>query len=246
MKLINLFFFLVTINFFGQIQVQDAPANGNINTENPFLDASAYDLSIDSSSAGKGLVFPRTDLTTFAFNIANLYSGSSYFQTGFDGMIVYNSVSGNTLASVGDNNGLVTTVTPGFYYFSNPYGADNRNVTSGVWTPLGSTSVKNVTSTPTATATAINGAQVWVLSGSFIIPPANTTAEVSIPKPAGITGYYKMTTYIGGKTFRSDISSLTINIDPLALNVLVVTGSGLFSEVYPAGTYTYTLEYFKS
>ena len=61
-----------------------------------------------------------------------------------------------------------------------------------------------------------------------------------------MTGYYKMTTYIGGKTFRSEISSLTVNLDPLVTTVEVVTGNGLFSEVYPVGTYTYTLEYFKS
>ena len=141
-----LLFVLITTNFFGQIQVQDAPAFGNINAENPFLDASTYDLSFDASSAGKGLVFPRTDLTTWAFNIANLYSGSPYFISAFDGMIVYNSGTGNTPIDDGSGNNpsTATAVTPGFYYFSNPNGAANSNVTSGVWTALaGSTTISN-------------------------------------------------------------------------------------------------------
>ena len=81
----------------------------------------------------------------------------------------------------------------------------------------------------------------------FVAPiaPAVATAIVSISKPDGITGYYKMTTYQGGKTFRSEISSLAIDPSSLVTTVSVVTGNGLFSEVYPAGDYTYTLEYFK-
>jgi hypothetical protein len=135
-----LLFVLITSNFFGQIQVQDAPASGNINAENPFLDASTYDLSFDASSVGKGLVFPRTDLTTWAFNIANLYSGSPYFITAFDGMIVYNSGTGNTPIDDGSGNNPATStaVTPGFYYFSNPYDlSGGSTVTTGVWTPMG-------------------------------------------------------------------------------------------------------------
>jgi hypothetical protein len=53
-----------------------------------------------------------------------------------------------------------------------------------------------------------------------------------------------MTTYQNGRTFRSEISSF--DIDPLVLTNNVVLGNGMFTEVYPLGDYTYTLEYFKS
>ena len=151
-----LLFVLITSNFFGQIQVQDAPASGNIIAENPFLDASSYDLSLDASSSGKGLVFPRTDLTTWAFNIANLYSGSPYFITAFDGMIVYNSGTGNTPIDDGSGNNpsTSTAVTPGFYYFSNPYDlSGGSTVTTGVWTPMGGkATLGSITSSELATA----------------------------------------------------------------------------------------------
>ena len=83
---------------------------------------------------------------------------------------------------------------------------------------------------------------MYALNGIFTTLGVN--ALITIDKPLGMTGYYKMATYIGGKKFRSDISSF--DIDPLVLTNNVVTGNGLFSEVYPAGSYTYTLEYFKS
>ncbi len=82
----------------------------------------------------------------------------------------------------------------------------------------------------------------------FVAPiaPAVATAVVSLPQPVGgILGYYKMTTYVEGKTFRSEISFLAIDPSSLVTTVGAVTGNGLFSEVYPAGDYTYTLEYFK-
>ena len=125
---------LFSINLSSQIQ-SNGTATAAITGENPFLDASTnFDISVDPSSSGKGLVFPRTDLTSFAFK-TDLADGIN-FPTYFDGMIVYNSGTGNS--ATGDNNpSTATAVTPGFYYFSNPEGATNGNITSGVWTPMG-------------------------------------------------------------------------------------------------------------
>lgn len=106
------------------------PVYNGIPGENPFLDASSnFDLSVDvTSTSGKGLVFPRTDLTTWQFNIG-LLDGIT-FPTAFDGMIVFNVGTGNT-PTTGNNPTMTTAVTPGFYYFSNPTGVDN--ITAGKW-----------------------------------------------------------------------------------------------------------------
>jgi hypothetical protein len=100
-----------------------------IGNESVFLDASSYfDNSQTDNSAGKGLVFPRTDLTTFNFLNGPAYG--TYFPTYYDGMIVYNMGVGNTSSSQGVS---VTAVTPGFYYFSNPTGFQDLNFTGGKW-----------------------------------------------------------------------------------------------------------------
>ncbi|CAN1498678.1 hypothetical protein MCEGE10_00432 [Flavobacteriaceae bacterium] len=235
----------------GQIRANNVIAT-NISGESAFLDASGATggfSDIANSNIGKGLIFSRTDLNVFTFISPD--GDEDNYPTAYDGMVVFNTGSGTTpLLGSGIGSQLIT---PGFYYFSNPTPTPDFSSASGQWIQLGS-NVKNYTTTPIKTATSIDGAQVWAVKGSFSVPYAPTllvpnptyvsTAVVSIPKPDGITGYTKMTTYQGGKTFRSDISSLTI--DPLdLLNVSVVTGNGLFSEVYPGGDYTYTLEYFK-
>ena len=67
-------------------------------------------------------------------------AGGATLPTAYDGMIVYNTGTGNT-PSGGSNPTTSTAVTPGFYYFSNPnVNPDlfNPTITQGEWTPLGS------------------------------------------------------------------------------------------------------------
>lgn len=208
--------------------------------QNPFLDASTYfDISFDPSSAGKGMVFPRTDLTTFTFRIENM--DGINFPTAFDGMIVYNAATGNTLAAVSGNNGVVTAVTPGFYYFSNPNGAVNGNVISGIWIPLGNTASKNITATAIATAISVDGTPVYAIKGQFttVINSAITT----IVPPTGITGVYRITIFKGTSTLVFSPTVHSFDFSKTTDNV--VTGDTMFTQVYPLGTYNYTLEYFK-
>jgi hypothetical protein len=233
--------------------------------ENVFLDGSSnFDISANGSpSIGKGLSFPSTNLTEFQFIISDDFSD---FPTALDGMIVYNVATGSTMETtpfggIGQplkaDNGVVTSVSPGFYYFYNPIRLDEfleplpaDTVEFGKWLPLG-TGASGVVTVPvksynnlteTSTGISIDGKIVYAITGEFTTLGVN--ALITIAKPLGMTGYYKMTTYQNGRTFRSEISSF--DIDPLVLTNNVVTGSGLFSEVYPLGTYTYTLEYFKS
>jgi hypothetical protein len=224
-----------SFNLTAQVLSNNPVING-AQGENPFLDGSTN--FNDANSIGKGIVFPTTDLTTFTFK-TDAFDGIN-FPTALNGMMVYNSATGNTLSAVNGNNGVVTAVVPGYYYFSNP--GQTTDVTSGVWTPLSNSGIKNYSTTEIATSTSIDGKQVYVIKGTFHAGGIN--ALVTIDKPLGMTGYYKMTTYQNGRTFRSEISSF--DIDPLVLTNNVVLGNGMFTEVYPLGDYTYTLEYFKS
>jgi hypothetical protein len=249
--IISCLFLMLFATLNAQISLSNSP-NLDIVNSNAFLDASTTFSSEAGANpyVGKGIVIPSVDLENFEFDLT-LADGIT-FPTFFDGMIVYNNATGIT-SILGNRSSTATDVSPGFYYFSNPTGSttygstgDNSIATAaGVWTPLGSGSVKNYTTTPIKTNTSIDGAQVWAVKGSFVA--TGTTALVSIIMPAGMTGYYKMTTYLQGlsvKTFRSDISEFKMT--PLVPNTdNVVTGNGLFSEVYPAGTYDYTLEYFQ-
>jgi len=113
--------------------------NGNttniITGENPFIDLSSFSDPFGVPiNQGKGLYFPRTDLTSWTFITSNM--SDTDFMTGFDGMIVYNSGTGNTVAG----QGQVVAVTPGFYFFSNPtiVIGDQPTITSGQWESLGS------------------------------------------------------------------------------------------------------------
>jgi len=132
-KILKFFFFSLFIFTACHVTAQvntNQPAYNGIPGENPFFDASSnFDLSLDVTSAsGKGLLFPRTDLTKWQFNVG-LLDGIT-FPTAFDGMIVFNVGTGNTSTS-GSNPIISTSVTSGFYYFSNPTGS--VDVISGRW-----------------------------------------------------------------------------------------------------------------
>ncbi len=212
--------------------------SANIPQSNAFLDASTSYSSLagENNNKHKGLVFPDVNLTTFQFE--NVIADGTTFPSFYDGMIVYNTATGNTLTT-GNNPSTTTSVTPGFYYFSNPNGANNANVTGGIWIALGAGVSKNITDTEAEMPIKINGEQLYAINGTFTA--SGTSALITVAKPAGMTGYYSFTIYKEGKTFRREIRSFDINIT----DNNVVTGNGLFSEIIPAGTYNFVLEYFK-
>ncbi|WP_060873507.1 hypothetical protein [Myroides odoratus] len=111
-----------------QINTSMVP-NTTITFDHPFLDASEYTNGVPNNQ-NKGLYFPSTDLTKWAFKTDNL-DGIS-FPTAFNGMVVYNSATGNTLTDV-SKSGQVVAVKPGFYYFFNPDNADGTSVVNGYW-----------------------------------------------------------------------------------------------------------------
>jgi hypothetical protein len=217
-----------------QVRIVNSASNSAINSSSAFIDASSDSSNNATTNVGKGLLYPRVDLTTFAsFSGTPTGIGTSY-PTRFDGMVVYNTGTGNTLVGA---SSTIVAVTPGFYYYNNK----SATLTGGVWTPFidGSSLVKNVTSTEVALSTKVNGAQLYAINGTFTA--TGSSASVSVPVPSGMTGYYSLTTYIGGKTYRREIYSF----DTATSTNNVVTGTGAYSEVLPAGTYNYVLEYFK-
>lgn len=231
---------LFVYNANAQILTNSVPS-ANIPQSNAFLDASTSYSSVagENNNKHKGLVFPDVNLTTFQFE--NVIADGATFPSYYDGMIVYNTATGNT-STTGTNPSTSSPVTPGFYYFSNPNGVTNANVAGGTWKPLGSGAsgaVKDISATEVVLDIKIDGAQLYAIKGSFTTD--GVSAAVTITKPTGMTGYYSLTTYKDGKTFRNQI----ISFDTVATTGNVVTGSGFMTEVYPAGTYNYVLEYFK-
>lgn len=238
---------IITISLFitkvsAQILTNTVPT-ASILGSNAFLDASSNYSSTagESNNNHKGLVFPDVILTTFQFE--NVIADGATFPSYYDGMVVYNTATGTTLTT-GIRSSTATAVTPGFYYFSNPNGATNGNVTAGVWTALGggstSGSVKDITSTEVVLDKKIDGALLYAIKGTFTA--TGTSTAVTVTKPTGMTGYYSMVTYKDGKSFRSTIYSFNTTV---STGANVITGNGVFAEVYPAGTYNYVLEYFK-
>ncbi|MDY3317261.1 hypothetical protein PG630_08080, partial [Riemerella anatipestifer] len=101
--------------------------------KNYFYDATFN--TFDKPSLGKGLNFPRTDLTKFEFSTTDL-GGYQYSRTAFDGLVVYNTATGKTGTNAA-TQGQQVDVTPGFYYFSNPNATeDTTDVSAGKWVRL--------------------------------------------------------------------------------------------------------------
>lgn len=123
-----------------QVNLQ-SDAQTTITYQNPFLDASGYNSF--PNNQGKGLLFPRTDLTSWEF-IKDQLGMYNNFKTAFDGMIVYNTGTGNTISDPA-KGGIQVAVEPGFYYFSNPtadpndnFGGGSTDISQGKWVRLGS------------------------------------------------------------------------------------------------------------
>ncbi len=191
------------------------------------------------ANVGKGIVIPSVDLVNFQFDLT--YADGFTFPTYFDGMLVYNNATGNTLTT-GNRSSTATAVTPGYYYFYNPNGASNGNVTAGVWRPVGGGSAKfDVTSAETATNTLVASKQVYAIKGTFAA--TGTSTAVNIPAPTGMSALYGITIYKAGTNTVYDRSLYSYTIATTAGNA--ITGSPSMSVVYPAGTYDYVIEYLK-
>ena len=183
-------FLVFTKVSFAQVNVQSVP-NAVIYNQNPFLDASGYRTA--AKDIGKGLYFPRTNLTTWEFETSSINPGR--FATYFDGMIVYNSATGQTVADV-TKGGKQVSVTPGFYYFYNPNKtAPGGNINEGEWRRLDSTAksgpwnIQNTTDIATDNSSDIyQMGKVAVGVDNFPSSPSSTNVKLYVEGDVEVNG----------------------------------------------------------
>ncbi|RMZ59329.1 hypothetical protein D1632_06710 [Chryseobacterium nematophagum] len=224
--------------FNAQVRIADSNANSSAANSSAFIDASSNPAFNLSPEKGKGLLYPRTDLTLFTtfggqtpFGIPNNYPNF------YDGFMVFNTATSGQ-AGVGTTEGGV--LTAGYWYYDNKSGTIN----GGTWKPVGGSGASpkvDILTTETMTNTLVNSAQVFAIKGSFTATGASTA--VNIPAPTGMTSLYSITIYKAGTgtVFSRDLYSY----DLVATPGNAITGSPTMSIVYPSGTYDYVLEYLK-
>ncbi|WP_042721685.1 tail fiber domain-containing protein [Flavobacterium sp. B17] len=245
-KYINAFLLcsLVTISVGvkAQVRIVNSTTNSAIANSSSFIDASSNSILNSTTNEGKGLLFPRTDLTLFtAFGGSPIGTPAS-FPYYYDGLIVYNTATSG-VAGVGSTQG---TLTAGYWYYDNKSGTIN----GGTWkllssgsTPIsytGSTSVNlNGTSferaalTGDVTASAnSNSTTVTKIQNKSVSSTAPTNGQVlkyntttSAWEPAADAGLTSEADGIIG----NEVTSATTN------GGLIVSGSGTAASPYTLG-----------
>ncbi|RMZ57885.1 hypothetical protein D1632_16350 [Chryseobacterium nematophagum] len=114
--------------FYSQVRIANSTANSSAANSSAFIDASSNPSYNATTNVGKGLLFPRTDLTTFsAFSQGPFGIGNNY-PTFYDGFIVFNTANSG-IAGVGSTEG---TLCRGFWYYDNP----STTINGGTWKPV--------------------------------------------------------------------------------------------------------------
>jgi hypothetical protein len=136
---------LISSNYsYAQLSSTEVLNEGGSPNSLSFFDGSSSTSYNSFNSAGKGLMFPRIDLTTL--KTTDIFDGGSIGQANYnpnyyDGLVVYNTVSGSIVSTdpmgsiLGDNFDL------GFYYYQNVSGTLN----GGQWLPLDGSFTKTIT-----------------------------------------------------------------------------------------------------
>lgn len=221
---------------FAQVRIVNSSANPAAINSSAFIDASSNITANNSTNVGKGLLFPRTDLTTFAsFGFTSATGIPNNYPNHFDGLVVYNTATSGT-AGVGSTQG---TLSPGYWYYENKSGTIN----GGTWKPVAAAvnPKENILTTETVTNRQINSAQIYAIKGSFqasgtSTSPTSYTNAVIIPSTGSL---YRITIYQAGTN--NVYSNSVYSYDKTNGNF--ITGSPSISVVYPSGTYDYVVEY---
>jgi hypothetical protein len=132
MKRVIILAYILCVAYTGhaQVRIVNSANNTGLNNSPAFIDASSNPNVNGSANVGKGLIFPRVDLSAMTAFPSVTAGIPSSFPTRFDGMIVYNTATTGT-AGVGSTQG---TLSPGFWYYENKSATN----TGGTWKPLGS------------------------------------------------------------------------------------------------------------
>ncbi|RNA63288.1 hypothetical protein D1631_15820 [Chryseobacterium nematophagum] len=128
-KILPIVFVLLVSCFYGQVRISNSILNTVAPNSSAFIDASSNPEYNLSTNVGKGLLYPRTDLTTFmAFSGLPVGIPNSY-PTYYDGFMLFNTATSG-VAGVGATEG---TLCRGFWYYDNP---SSSSVTGGTWRPF--------------------------------------------------------------------------------------------------------------
>lgn len=225
-----------------QVRNNSIPANAAANGTTAFLDASSSISWNGTNNQGKGLVFPRTDLTAMTSLLAPVNGIPASFPTRLDGMIVYNTGSGATKTGATSVN-----VTPGFYYYENK----SNTLNGGTWKPLGSgvsAPTRDFThGTPIDTGVTIASKKVFAVTGTFTHAGGITH---DLDMPAGFDKMMQIKIYrISGTdaSVKNLVGTTLYSYEVVGGKIRVNFGQGgILSTSYPEGTYEYILEYTKS
>jgi uncharacterized protein (TIGR02145 family) len=156
----------ILVSWFSSSQVRMTGIGISASNSSAFIDASSNTTNNGTVGNGKGLVFPRVDLSTFTFvgstGVPNNYPSR------YDGMIVYNTKTGGT-ANVGTTVG---TLAPGFWFYDNK----SATTTGGTWKVLGGSASKFTDGTTTPADAVFTGGNVGIGTAS---PNASAALEVN-------------------------------------------------------------------
>jgi uncharacterized protein (TIGR02145 family) len=172
----NIVLIIAIVVFESGLNAQVRQSNGNAlgaaSNSSAFFDASSTPTWNSSTNIGKGMIFPRVDLSLFtSFSFTGSIVPSNY-PSRFDGFVVYNTKVGG-VAGVGVTEG---TLTRGFWYYDN----DATTVNGGTWRPLNTGSQGITGLLPNGTIvgnTAFWDGTQWVVDNDNLI---NNGANVGI------------------------------------------------------------------
>lgn len=223
---------LSAVNFsFAQVRIVNSATNTAVNGSSAFIDGSSNSTTNSTPNVGKGLIFPRTDLTNFTAFGGSPVGIATSFPSRFDGMIVYNTATGGA-AGIGATS---EALFPGYWYYDNK----STSVSGGTWKPISAGGKENILTTETVTNRLVNNAQVYGIKGTFTATGSSTA--VTIPAPANMSALYAITIYKTGTNMAYAKELYSYDTTTGA----AITGSPSISVVYPVGTYDYVLEYLK-
>ncbi|MDR1763977.1 MAG: fibrobacter succinogenes major paralogous domain-containing protein [Dysgonamonadaceae bacterium] len=160
-----------------QIKIAENTANSAAMGSSAFIDASSNPAYNNSENVGKGLLYPRVDLTTFTSFGGQPKGIPTSYPTYYDGFTVYNTASSG-VAGIGSTKG---TLTRGFWYYDNP----TTSIDGGTWKPMsGKCKSDNTGETPAAPAPAVDYS-----SGDYVLYPTSTDADNPAPNPVTLTAF---------------------------------------------------------
>ena len=217
---------------YGQVRIAHSNLNASAANSSAFIDASSNTTYNGSLNLGKGLLYPRVDLSTFPSFGGTPTGIPTSYPTRYDGFVVYNTKEGG-VAQVGNTEG---TLTPGFWFYENK----SATLNGGTWKRLGSTGKVAISDVLTGTPTNVIVAgdkEVYAVRGQFTTNGTSTAVTLAIP--TGISSLYRITIYKDDAVYGSSVYKYN-KVDGSA-----VTGAPGMSVVYPAATYDYVLEYLK-